>query len=872
MKVRSVRLFSLIGISGYLFGMMLASPVQAETGSPKGLAPLRSTSRGAWETRRQGATTQIPTASPSPPIPKSPSQSSSVNLIAQNNPTRVTGVEVNQTTEGLELILKTVAGNERLVPLILPEGNDLVIDILDATLGFSIRNGVTELNPAPGINKITVNKGDENSIRVRITGENQTPSAEVVPGRDDLVLSVTPDETTAGQEPEGEIEVIATGEAEDNDDYFVPDATTATRTDTPIRDIPQAIQVIPEQVIEDQGVVRIEDALRNAVGVNQQVDRRSPAGSFNIRGFESRGLRNGFDFQQSGNGRQTPLQLPNNIERVEVLRGPDSVLYGSGEPGGSVNYVTKQPQENPFYSFEFTAGQFDFYQPAIDLTGPLTEDKKLLYRFTAAYQSFGSFLDFVEGDAVSIAPTVEYNFSDATSLQLEYEYSYYEQVPDSGLPLDPVIFELPESRNFNFTDDRERDGSNHALILSLNHEFNDNISLRSALRANYFNANDRSINIFDFDSEINEAVLNFGEGSDETDTYSWQNSLTGKFKTGSVKHQLLFGVDWITQNSADDNTEFNDVIVDVFNPDFDQPFQEEVIFSFEREVNTDRVGIFLQDQVTLLPNLKLLVGGRYDIIREDEEGFELFDGERTGFPNELEEEAFSPRVGVVYQPIQPVSLYANFNRSFVPNSSTTREGELLDPERGTQYEVGVKTEFGQIAANLALYQITKTNVARTDPDDPDFSIAIGEVRSRGIELDVGGEILPGWNITASTFFSDPEVTEGDEDNPEGDTLINAPRQGASIWTTYELQQGSLQGAGLGFGLFYVGDVEAELPNDFELPSYVRADASLFYRQENWNAQLNFKNLFNEQYFEGTQADLTTRGQPFTVLGTVSVQF
>ena len=211
-------------------------------------------------------------------------------------------------------------------------------------------------------------------------------------------------------------------------------------------------------------------------------------------------------------------------------------------------------------------------------------------------------------------------------------------------------------------------------------------------------------------------------------------------------------------------------------------------------------------------------------------------------------------------------------RGFREVFGTTREGELLDPERGTQYEIGVKTEFGQMAANLALYQITKTNVAREDPEDPDFSIPIGEVRSRGIELDVGGEITPGWNITASVFFADPEVTVGDEDTPEGDTLENAPREGASIWTTYELQQGSLQGAGLGFGLFYVGDRETGIPNDFVLPSYVRADASLFYRRENWNAQLNFKNLFDTEYFEGTAGNVTLRGAPFTLLGRVSVEF
>jgi iron complex outermembrane recepter protein len=204
---------------------------------------------------------------------------SAKDLLAQENTTitRVTGIEVKQTPQGLELILKTVAGSQRLVPLILPENNDLVIDLLDATLAFAIRNGVEEVNPTEGINKITVNKIDESSIRVRISGVNQAPSAEVVPGSN-LVLSVTPEGATTGppfeglssasgdkQAPDEEIEIIATGEGE-TDNYYVPEASSATRTDTPIRNIPQSIQVIPQEIIEDQQVIRLDEAINNVSG------------------------------------------------------------------------------------------------------------------------------------------------------------------------------------------------------------------------------------------------------------------------------------------------------------------------------------------------------------------------------------------------------------------------------------------------------------------------------------------------------------------------------------------------------------------------------------------------------------------------------
>ena len=297
------------------------------------------------ETRRRGeGETALAEKSPSPPIPQSPSQPSVVNLLAQSNLTRVTGVEVIETNEGLELILETVAVRERLVPLIIPEGNDIVIDLLDATLAFSIRNGITELNPAPGIKRIAVNSDGNsirgNSIRVRIAGENQTPSAEVVTGRDDLVLSIAPEGTTTEQEAHEEIEIIATGEAEEEDNYTVEEATTATRTDTPLLDIPQSIQVVPQQVIEDQQANRLEDVLRNVSGVSAGDGFGDSTERFTIRGFaQDTTLVNGF---RQGAFRQGFPSLE-RLERVEVLKGPASILYGNLEPGGVVNLVTKKP-------------------------------------------------------------------------------------------------------------------------------------------------------------------------------------------------------------------------------------------------------------------------------------------------------------------------------------------------------------------------------------------------------------------------------------------------------------------------------------------------------------------------------------------------
>ncbi|MGV2831152.1 TonB-dependent siderophore receptor [Myxosarcina sp. GI1(2024)] len=800
------------------------------------------------------------------------------DLVAQGV-TRVTGVELNQTESGLELVLETVAGSERLVPLILPQGNDLVIDILDATLAFSIRNGVTELNPAPGIRRITVNNAEENSIRVRMTGENQAPSAEVVPGRDDLVLSVTPDETTAEQEPDEEIEVIATGEAED-DDYYVPDATTATRTDTLLRDIPQSIQIVPQEVIEDQNITRIGDALRNVSGVTPQRDFGNITDRFSIRGFDdSITLRNGFRSGLRSGGFTAVTIPPSTVERIEVLKGPASVLYGQVEPGGIINFVTKKPLRDPFYNLKFTAGSFGFIEPAIDLAGPLTEDEKLAYRFNFSYQNGGSFRDFVDSEILAIAPVINYDFNDATSLTFEYNYIESNQTFDDGLPIDPVVFELPRERFLGEPDDFF-DTTTHSFYLTLNHRFNENIQLRSGFAAEITDSSLTAFRPNEFDPESDRLTRFFSDRETFSDNLSWQTDLISEFKTGSVEHQLLAGFELAQINFGTDNADLFDpenqpFAINVFDPQYGAPIPSPDSRNdlFDRDRTASNLGFYLQDQVTLLPNLKLLAGGRFDFVTDENELDSVFDGEPFIEESEFDSEAFSPRVGLVYQPIEPISLYGSFSRSFIPNADITSDGETIEPERGTQYEVGIKGEFGDFSTTLAAYEITKTNITRTDPDNPDFSIPIGEVKSRGIELDVAGEPVSGWNIIASLFFNDAFISEGDEDNPEDDTLINAPGSGASLWTTYEIQQGSLQGLGFGAGLFYVGDVEAEIPNDFVVPSYVRADASLFYDRDNWRVQLNFKNLFDKEYFESSQnTSLIYPGVPFTVLGTVSIEF
>ncbi|MEM8832346.1 MAG: TonB-dependent receptor plug domain-containing protein [Cyanobacteria bacterium P01_G01_bin.19] len=378
-------------------------------------------------------------------------------------------MEVNQTESGLEVILRTAAGSEKLVPLILPEGNDLVIDILDATLGFSIRNGVTELNPAPGIERVTLAKVDESSIRLTISGANQTPSAEIVPSRQNLVLNITPEQTTAQQEaePDQEINIVVT--------------EVGTRTETDLQDVPQTIQVIPQEIIENRQANNFSEALETIPGIVPSNDTQIFS-NVNIRGFDADYRRNGL--RSSAFSGLVGEQIA-NIDRFEILKGPASVLYGQGSFGGTINILTEKPTSRPFYQVDAAVGNFDLYRGAVDLSGPLNESKSVKYRLNFAAETAGSFTDFVERERYLVAPVLSWQIGKNTDITFEAEYHNISAVFDPGLPTSGTIFEnpngdIPQER---FIGETDREGYEGFLIgYDLEHRFSENWSIRNAFQ------------------------------------------------------------------------------------------------------------------------------------------------------------------------------------------------------------------------------------------------------------------------------------------------------------------------------------------------------------------------------------------------------
>jgi iron complex outermembrane recepter protein len=775
---------------------------------------------------------------------------------------KVTGVKLNPTAAGLEIILETESG-ETIQPVTRTQGNTLSAEIPNAVLALSNESSFAAENPAAGVVRVTVVQGKGQTVQVRVVGETTAPKAIVA------VRPKAPE--TAQQAPEEELgeeeELVVTGQQEGG--YVVPKSNVGTRTNAKLRDVPQGIQVIPRQVIEDQAANDIEDVLRNVSGVAQQGG--DPAREIRIRGFDATDniVSDGIGISD-GTG-QIDFDL-GNVEQVEVLKGPSSVLYGSGEPGGTVNITTKRPQKDPFYELTGKVGNFDYYQGAIDLTGPINKNKSILYRLNAAYKNEGSFVDFAESREFAIFPVLSFQLGKNTTFTLEGRYENQSEILPPGLPVIGTIQpnplgQIPNDRFLGEPDFNRFKTSQGDIGYRLDHRISENWSVRNQFRASFLDSDFRAVFFDSLDADNRTVLRSANKGETKNQRYTLQTDVNGKVKTGIVSHDLLVGLELERQTGS---SVFRDAAntpsIDLFEPVYGNlPSNFRVSRSDKFAGNT--IGIYAQDLLSIGDKVKILIGGRFDWFQET---FEDRLAEESGTNSST---GFSPRVGIVYQPIKLISLYAGWSRSFTPNLGVDDDGNRFKPLTGEQFEVGVKSEFldGKLAATLSAYQITRRNDFIPDPNNPGFEIQIGEQRSRGVEFDLTGEPLPGLRLIATYAYVDAKITEDPE--REGNRLGSVPQHSGRLWAVYEFQKGSfLPGFGIGAGLFASSSFPGNSEDDaFRAPGFVRADALLYYRRKNWRVQLNIENLFDKEYFE-TPFGGVVYGAPFTIKGTVSVTF
>lgn len=688
----------------------------------------------------------------------------------------------------------------------------------------------------------------------------------------------------------------------DGRSYTAEEASSATRIPAPIHDVPRSIEVVTRQVIEDQKVIRFSDALRNVSGVSMQNSQGGRGGEFVIRGFSSslNVFKNGFRDDSTFSSRAARDII--NIESIEVVKAPPSYLYGRSDPGGVINQITKAPLKTPYYSAEMLVGSYGLYRPQIDIGGPLNASKTLTYRFNGMYESAESYRDGVKTDRIFLAPTFGWEFSSRTTFRFEGEYLYDRSPIDRGLvAIGNAPANIPIGR---FLGDPTRRGETQQgkATLTLLHQFNDMFRWRTAFRASVSRERYSSLESNFLVGDEGLGILNLAryELPGTFQSHYLQNELHGMFSTGQIKHKTILGVELGRESSSsrafgdfggDTSTPGAFSFINIFNPN-DRLFLDPALTKFSDVSQTNNIiGVYVGDQVDLLENLHMHFGGRFDLFEQNVTN-RPDDFTPVGSQTSETENAFSPSVGLSYQPWKPISLYANYTESFAPQSAGSRSfgGSPFKAERGKSYEGGVKYQSpeGGLRATAAVFDTKKKNVLTADPlNGFFFSVATGEQRSKGVEFDVAGKILPGWDLIANYAYIDTRVTE-DNQFAVGSRVPNTALHQGSVWTTYFFQEGVAKGLGAGIGMYAQGKrniiFQCEDPSacaaGVELPGFVRMDAALYYRKQeifsktNLLAALNFTNLLDHRYFTGGQGfrEIIYTGAPFTVIGSLKLEF
>ncbi len=665
-----------------------------------------------------------------------------------------------------------------------------------------------------------------------------------------------------------------------NPDYNLPNASTATKTDTPIMETPISIQVVPRAVMQDQQSIQLGDATKNVSGVFQGTTFGGFAEQFMIRGFNTNyaNYYDGFRFPASR------LSLA-NAERVEVVKGAAANLYGRIEPGGMINVVTKRPQATPYYALEQQFGSYDLYRTTADATGAINKDGSLMYRLNLEYLNKNSFRDYGFTERIFVAPSLTWQVSDRTRIDLDFMHSDEDTREDYGVPSNSLTrrpVDIPISR---YLGEPSTDKSNTKLYntgVTLSHAFTDDWKVRA--KFNYLKrdiVDPQTFPIpfpFAFNAQTGQLGRNYYNGTGSLDSYFGTVDVTGKFSTWGVKHNVLAGWDNYNASSALQNYFYGANAINIYNPQYNpidvSPLQQNDFADTDMQWN----GVYFQDQITLFDKLHILGGGRYDWAAADAgysgQSLALATASRTGLQNER----FNPRVGLLYQPWQWLSLYGNYVESMgTANTAIGVEGNILQPETAEQYEAGFKTSFfdERLTSTVAFYSLTKQNMVVPIAGSI-FSESIGKARSQGMEVDIAGRITEGLSLIASYAYTDATVLKG---NNEGKRLWNVPRNAGSLWAKYDLQQEAVRGLSIGAGVYFQGQKEGDIGNTFELPGYGRVDALVKYKlpvaKAKTTLQFNVENLLDRQYYAASipfNNHAINPGAPRTFMGSVKVEF
>ncbi|TWB42412.1 TonB-dependent receptor [Nitrospirillum pindoramense] len=695
-------------------------------------------------------------------------------------------------------------------------------------------------------------------------------------------MAAGPDEADAAAEggKSGGIlpEVVVSADRQAAMGYNPKDAVSATRMDMALRDVPQTVNVVPLAVMRDQGALSLQDVMRNIPGIGLSTGD-GQRDQVSIRGFSA------IADQYVDGLRDDALYFRDlsNLQSVEVVKGPASVLYGRGSSGGLINRITKKPGID-LAEASFRYGGWDDRRGEVDLAHVLP-DTGVALRLTGAIEAADSYRQQQFLDRKALAPSAEFNLDEKTKLLVQADYLEDKRVTDFGIPAyHGLPVDVPPGTYYGAANARDADYSQsrvRSTTETLTHEVNDSLSLRNAFRYYRYNLDRRNTLV----GSVNEAARTAALTRSIVGRYEhgWfnQSEAVQKFSLAGIDNQLLLGLE-VGHQTKDAITYSQGTVATValFNPVL--PTLNPGTFGTVTANNRglfDTTGVYAQDMVTLLPELKALVGMRFDRFEQRtlQHLANLANLSRT-------DRNWSPRAGLVWQPTDDKaevaqSYYVSWSRSFQPSGeafSVAANNADIAPESTRNVEVGAKLDFwqGRLSTTASLFRLERSGIKTTDPVTQKL-LPIGVQRTDGVELTGALDLSDGWKAIAGYAYLDARVTESvakDAGVPvQGKRATITPRHSTNLWVTKAFGNRF----GLGGGMNYVGDRYANPGNTVTLPSYVTVDAMAWYRQGPVTLQVNIYNIADERYIvsaHGSNANLNLPGSPRSVMGSVKISY
>lgn len=637
------------------------------------------------------------------------------------------------------------------------------------------------------------------------------------------------------------------------------------RLGTPILEVPQNIQVITDKVIKDQQAIDMMETVTRNVSGAQMIEHWGTFARVNMRGFKIPAFRNGMNVDIPWGPLTEDMSI---VDKIEFVKGPAGFMLSSGEPGGLYNVVTKKPDAYQQNEFSFTVGSFNTLRSTIDLGGQLTEDGKVLYRFNAMGLTKGSHRDYEYNNRYTLAPSVQYNFNEQTSVTAEYihQYSQLSLIGAAYVFSANEFGDLP--RDFTLAEPNI-DPSNideHNLFINFNHEIDNNWEITAKIGYQNYEQTGNSLWTAGI-QENGNIIRTLGSFDAFNESKLGQFYVNGDITTGVVKHSILAGLDmghkdyfadWWQSGVIGRNMPFN-----VYNPTYGVPADSLPIFdrsqsirqratsgSYPAIVGQRYSSLYVQDQLELLNDkVRLTLGGRYT----------AYNGWSYG--SSTDDQVVSPRLGLNVTVAKNTSVYGLYDQSFIPQAGLSIEGNAFIPVRANNIEAGLKKEWleGRWNSTFAIYQITKENlvVGHPDPDvlaqNPYAQIQLGEVQSQGIELDVQGEIAKGLKLILNYANTNVEVTEDTNEANVGTSIPGHARHMTNGWLSYSLQTKALNGLGVSLGYQYQADRSSwywGADNKSALPDYFRLDGAISYAFKDFDIRININNILNKYLYSG----------------------